>query len=83
MDSLWFSVDDDYNQELDESSEESSAFLGVFNQSPDQIAKWLPRPQTPFSFHDNAFHHDFKADCQSVDAKAFAIPMSAPSISVF
>ena len=83
MDSLWFSVDDDFDQDLDESSEQSSAFLGVFNQRPDEIAKWLPRPQTPFSFRDNAFNNDFNASCQSVPANLLNVPRSAPSIPVF
>lgn len=44
MDSIWFQVDDS-----DCETDESGSFMGVFNQRPEQIASWLPRPQTPFS----------------------------------
>ncbi|EAX91996.1 hypothetical protein TVAG_001660 [Trichomonas vaginalis G3] len=44
MDSIWFQVDDS-----DEELEESGKYMGVFNQRPEQIAAWLPRPQTPFT----------------------------------
>ena len=50
MDSVWFSVDEDSDYESIEDSlpDGSSPFMGVFNQRPEEIARWLPRPQTPF-----------------------------------
>jgi hypothetical protein len=50
MNSIWFSVDDeDYETDInDSSSDESGTFMGVFNQRPEDIAKRLPRPPTPF-----------------------------------
>ena len=50
MDSVWFSVheDSDFESGPDSLSEGSSPFMGVFNQRPEEIARWLPRPKTPF-----------------------------------
>ena len=82
MDSLWFSVDEDsFSNDLDESSDESSVFFGVFTQSPEEIARRLPRPQTPCSFSNQHFGENFEGS--PITTRIFSAPMSAPSISVF
>ena len=53
MNSLWLAVEDDYEYDVDDSNSiESGSFMGVFNQRPEDIAKWLPRPATPFNSHN-------------------------------
>ena len=48
MDSVWFSVEEDLEYDVSAVIDGKSPFMGVFNQRPEEIAKWLPRPQTPF-----------------------------------
>ena len=44
MDSVWFSCCDD--SEISE-AESSFPIMGVFRESPQDIASWLPRPEAP------------------------------------
>ncbi|EAY03905.1 hypothetical protein TVAG_192040 [Trichomonas vaginalis G3] len=90
MDSIWFQVDDTESE-----TDESGHYMGVFNQRPEQIAAWLPRPQTPFNFSSTNYksinrnkdemfcHHIQRADSEPEVISFKAFIEERDSISVF